>query len=239
MHELSQDDGGNGPGDESDYDEASEILEDIQEALSLARRQGVLPPVRIARILAGEGTGQFSSPGAAKSASQQRTVPLSVALDYVGAILDESRKEIGCLKSEVEEYNQLCNSMEKEVESLLRSSQGLPAPKGKPYFCALVKVMQLGSYPITLLEQRIKDHPKSMSRKCMRKYVWLRTTMKKQKTKQIYLERLSGGRWIRPTTAFRLFPDSLQRALCNNYCFGTRSVVNNTDFLYHSGISAF
>jgi hypothetical protein len=140
LNELSQDDGENGPGDESDYDEASEILEDIQEALSLARRQGVLPPVRIARILAGEGTGQFSSPGAAKSASQHRTVPLSVALDYVGAILDESRTEIGRLKSEVEEYNQLCNSMEKEVESLLRSSQGLPAPKGKPYFCALLKV---------------------------------------------------------------------------------------------------
>lgn len=119
------------PGDESDYDEASEILEDIQEALSLARRQGVLPPVRIARILAGEGTGQFSNVGAAGKAPQQRTVPLSVALDYVGTILDESRQEIGRLRSEVEEYNQLCNSMEKEVESLLRASQGLPVEKGK------------------------------------------------------------------------------------------------------------
>jgi hypothetical protein len=97
--------------------------------LSLARRQGVLPPVRIARILAGEGTGQFSSPGPAKSA-QKRTLPLSVALDYVGAILDESRTEIGRLKSEVEEYNQLCNIMEKEVESLLRTSQGLHASSG-------------------------------------------------------------------------------------------------------------
>jgi len=119
------------PGDESDYDEASEILEDIQEALSLARRQGVLPPVRIARILAGEGTGQFSNVGATDKAPQQRTVPLSVALDYVGTILDESRQEIGRLRSEVEEYNQLCNSMEKEVESLLRASQGLPTKKGK------------------------------------------------------------------------------------------------------------
>lgn len=132
-----QDNGEHNPGDESDYDEASEILEDIQEALSLARLQGVLPPVRIARILAGEGTGQFSSPGAAKGVPQQRTVPLSVALDYVGAILDDSRKEIGRLKSEVEEYNQLCNSMEKEVESLLRASHGLPAPKGKNSFFAL------------------------------------------------------------------------------------------------------
>jgi hypothetical protein len=84
-------------GDESD-DEASEILSDIQEALSLARRQGVLPPVRIARILAGEGTGQFSSAGVAENRPRQRTVPLSVALDYVGAILDESRKEISRLK---------------------------------------------------------------------------------------------------------------------------------------------
>jgi hypothetical protein len=80
-------------------------------------------------------------------------VPLSVALDYVGAILDESRKEISrlkvrlkhmnqCLstwqhishfanlKSEVEEYNQLCNSMETEVESLLKASQSLPLSKG-------------------------------------------------------------------------------------------------------------
>jgi vacuolar protein sorting-associated protein 11 len=79
-------------------DGASEILSDIQETLSLARRQGVLPPVRIARILAGEGTGQFSSADAASSSSRQRTIPLSVALDYVGAILDESRKEILRLK---------------------------------------------------------------------------------------------------------------------------------------------
>lgn len=105
-------------------------MEDIQEALSLARRQGVLPPVRIARILAGEGTGQFSNVTTTDNALQKRTVPLSVALDYVGTILDESRQEIGRLRSEVDEYNQLCNSMEKEVESLLRSAQGLPARKG-------------------------------------------------------------------------------------------------------------
>ena len=75
-----------------------EILYDIQEVLSLAQRQGVLPPVRIARILAGEGTGQFSSHKFVDTKSPQRTVPLSVALDYVGEILDESRSEISRLK---------------------------------------------------------------------------------------------------------------------------------------------
>lgn len=109
-------------GDESD-DEVDDILEDIQEALALARRQGVLPPVRIARILAGEGTGQFSSGTVGAERPQVKTVPLSVALDYVGDILDESRKEISRLKTEVEEYNQLCNSMEVEIESLLSTSQ--------------------------------------------------------------------------------------------------------------------
>ena len=111
--------------EDSDDDEVDEILYDIQEALSLARRQGVLPPVRIARILAGEGTSQFSSDSASYEATQERTVPLLVALDYVGAVLDESRKEITRLKSEVEEYNQVCNRMEAEVESLLRASQAM------------------------------------------------------------------------------------------------------------------
>jgi hypothetical protein len=73
-----------------------EILDDIREALALARAQGVLPPVRIARILAGEGAGQFSV-NAGKNTGAQ-TVPLSVALDYVGAILDDSRVEISRLK---------------------------------------------------------------------------------------------------------------------------------------------
>ena len=71
---------------------------DIQEALSLAQRQGVLPPVRIARILAGEGTGQFGGSAGAASGAGRRTVPLSVALDYVGEILDDSRREISRLK---------------------------------------------------------------------------------------------------------------------------------------------
>ena len=45
---------GNGD-DGSEEDEADAILDDIREALALARRQGVLPPVRVTRILAGEG----------------------------------------------------------------------------------------------------------------------------------------------------------------------------------------
>lgn len=109
-------------GEESD-DEVNDILDDIQETLALARRQGVLPPVRIARILAGEGTGQFSDSDVPSGQSKTRTVPLSVALDYVGDILDESRKEISRLKIEVEEYNQLCNSMETEINSLLSTTQ--------------------------------------------------------------------------------------------------------------------
>jgi len=109
-------------GEESD-DEVNDILEDIQDTLALTKRQGVLPPVRIARILAGEGTGQFSSSVVPSDRAKVRTVPLSVALDYVGDILDESRKEISRLKTEVEEYNQLCNSMETQIDALLNTSQ--------------------------------------------------------------------------------------------------------------------
>ena len=127
---LQQHDGEAGD-DYSEDDEAEEILEDIQEALALARRQGVLPPVRIARILAGEGTGQFSVESNTKEGPQRRTVPLSVALDYVGTILEESRKEISRLKAEVEEYNQLCNGMENEIDSLLRASHALPPLSGE------------------------------------------------------------------------------------------------------------
>lgn len=85
----------------------------------------MLPPVRIARILAGEGTSPFSSASALSESSQQQTVPLSVALDYVGAVLDESRQEISRLESEVEEYNQICNRMEAEVDSLLKASHSI------------------------------------------------------------------------------------------------------------------
>ena len=119
--------------DEEEDDEIEEILEDIQEALVLAKRQAVLPPVRIARILAGEGTGQFTDANAMQRSSHQGSIPLSVALDFVGTILEESREEISRLKSEVEDYNELCNSMEIEIDSLLRSSHTLPpTPDGEP-----------------------------------------------------------------------------------------------------------
>lgn len=86
-----------------------------------------MPPVRIARILAGEGTGQFTAENPQETSSHRRTIPLSVALDYVGSLLEESRREIHRLRSGVEEYNQLCNNMESEIDSLLRASLSLPA----------------------------------------------------------------------------------------------------------------
>jgi hypothetical protein len=81
-------------------------------------------PVRIARILAGEGSGQFTSDRPSKE--RKKTVPLHVALDYVGSVLEKSRKESYRLRSEIEEYNQLCNTMENEIDSLLRASYVLP-----------------------------------------------------------------------------------------------------------------
>ena len=86
--------------DEDSDDGTDEILDDIQEALTVARLQGKIAPVRIARILAGEGTEQFSahSPYEMTTSARQQTVPLSVALEYVGAILDDSRREISRLK---------------------------------------------------------------------------------------------------------------------------------------------
>jgi vacuolar protein sorting-associated protein 11 len=108
-------------------------MEHIHECLALAKRQGVLPPVRIARILAGEHSGQFSTEPmqishlrSSNNNKHQQGVPLSVALDYVGTILDESRSEISRLKGEVEEYNNLCNAMDNEINNLLRVSGDLP-----------------------------------------------------------------------------------------------------------------
>lgn len=102
-------------------------MDEIQECLALAKRQGVLPPVRIARILAGEHSGQFRCDlSLSQDKQHKKTVPLSVALDYIGTILDESRTEIIRLKNDVEEYNQLCNAMENEIDSLLRVSGVLP-----------------------------------------------------------------------------------------------------------------
>ena len=48
-----------------------------------------------------------------------------MALDYVGTVLEKSRREASRLKSEIEEYNHMCNSMENEIAALLRVSYGL------------------------------------------------------------------------------------------------------------------
>lgn len=112
-----------GVDDESINSESSlgDLLDDIKEGLSLARSQNVLPPVRVARILAGETTGQFQeeSRGAAHHSSEQNSVPLSVAIQYIGGVFDESTKVINKLKNDVEDYSRLCDSMEDEISELL------------------------------------------------------------------------------------------------------------------------
>jgi hypothetical protein len=88
-------------GDDSDDDsqgEVEDIYEDIREALDMARSQGVLSPVRVARILAGEGPGQFSSDYTRCEQSARPSVPLSVALKYIGGILDDSNQKLKRLK---------------------------------------------------------------------------------------------------------------------------------------------
>lgn len=79
--------------EEASVDSESDIgglLHDIHEALVMARDHGDLPPVRILRILAGEGHGMFNSDKHASNPSLNRCgVPLSAAMDYVGAILDD------------------------------------------------------------------------------------------------------------------------------------------------------
>lgn len=104
--------------------EVGELLEDIKEALSMARLQGVLPPVRVTRILAGEGVGQFCSERNYPGTDSNDSVPLSVALDYIGAVLDESSNSVGRLKNEVQEYNSMCTSMESEIKTLLGKTAG-------------------------------------------------------------------------------------------------------------------
>ena len=103
--------------------EMEQIFKDIKEGLTVAQAQGVLPPARVVRILAGEGSGEFSN---VNSCSQQRddvcSVPLPIALDYIGSTLDESKKTILQLKNSVEEYNNMCNAMEAEINDLLDSS---------------------------------------------------------------------------------------------------------------------
>lgn len=85
--------------DEASVDSESEIgglLHDIHESLELAREHGDLPPVRILRILAGEGHGMFSSDshGPSNQSLNRNGVPLSAALDYVASILDDSSNKI-------------------------------------------------------------------------------------------------------------------------------------------------
>jgi hypothetical protein len=102
--------------------ELGELLQDVKEALQMARSQRVLPPVRIARILSGDGVGQFRDECGPDESGSSEGVPLSVALDYIGNVLDEQGKEIDRLQSDVEEYNQMCNAMEAEISELLSVS---------------------------------------------------------------------------------------------------------------------
>lgn len=105
--------------DDSLADEVEEILDDIKEALDLAQRQKMLSPIRVVRILSGEESGQFSM---SERKDEVATIPLSVALDYVSHTLESSRQDIDRLQSEVEEFTQLCSSIESEIESLLRAA---------------------------------------------------------------------------------------------------------------------
>lgn len=75
------------------------LLHDIHEALVMARDHDDLPPVRILRILAGEGHGMFNSDSHDSNRYHNRCgVPLAAATDYVGVILDDCAKKIHRLK---------------------------------------------------------------------------------------------------------------------------------------------
>ena len=88
--------------DEASVDSESEvggILHDIHESLVMAMDHGELPPVRILRILAGERNGMFNCDNRSTNPSLNHCgVPLSVAMDYVGAVLDDSSGKIHRLK---------------------------------------------------------------------------------------------------------------------------------------------
>ena len=90
----------------------------------MARDHGnSIPPVRVLRILAGEGFGKFSSTDQhSHNSSCCGNIPLSVAMDYVGATLDESSTKMQRLQNNVEEYSRLCSEMEIEIDALLSSS---------------------------------------------------------------------------------------------------------------------
>jgi len=123
--------------EEASVDSESDIgalLHDIHEALVLAREDhgGDLPPVRILRILAGEGHRIFSSDKHSQSALNDSCgVPLSAAMDYVGAILDDSSQKIHRLKNNVEEYSRLCNDIELEINALLSPGSSTKESEGK------------------------------------------------------------------------------------------------------------
>jgi hypothetical protein len=96
-----------------------ELMDDIKEALSMTRALGTLPPVRVARILSGDSVGQFTEERKSDVKNDGKGVPLSVALDYVGSVMDEHSQEVDRLKNIIEEYNKMCYSMESEINELL------------------------------------------------------------------------------------------------------------------------
>ena len=107
------------------------LLTDIHEALMLIRDHGVLPAVRVLRILSGETHGKFSADIKSQQGNQS-SVPLSAAIDYVGSVLDESSNKIDRLLIKVEEYNRLCNEMELEINSLLSLNSSTKRKKNGP-----------------------------------------------------------------------------------------------------------
>ena len=90
------------PNEEASVESESEIgglLHDIHEALVMAIDHGDLPPVRILRILAGEGRDMFTSDRLdANRYHHSSGVPLAAALDYVNAVLDDCSSKICRLK---------------------------------------------------------------------------------------------------------------------------------------------
>ena len=104
-----------------------ELLDDIKQGLSMAQSQDVLPPVRVVRILAGIGIGQFIEEGKERASSDENGVPLSVAMEYIGTVMDEQSQEIDRLKNNIEEYNDMCNEMESEINELQSLEKGSKA----------------------------------------------------------------------------------------------------------------
>ena len=108
----------------------NEVLADLQEALFLAQAQRAdLPAIRVVRILAGEGTGKFTSSSTISSPDgPSQGVPLSVALNYVGPVLDGLRSDSHRIREDVNEYASLCSKMEEQIESLRSGNGGSSAP---------------------------------------------------------------------------------------------------------------